>query len=132
MPCRNLVLRDAPDARWLAESFSGAFAEAGWGSVPTKPIPDLDPLSEEYRRGESNVTAAGGQASGVTVVSRLSAYDCSEAVKRAISRGMKYAVYGSRGAVPVPEKELRIVIGRKMEPIFFDPEDLATPDGQKK
>ena len=29
----------------------------------------------------------------------------------------------SMGFVPVPNGEVRIVIGRKIEPIFFDPEE---------
>jgi hypothetical protein len=121
-------LRDAPDARWLADMISMGFAEAGWGMVPIQPIPDLDPSSEAYRRGQSNVEAAGGQASGVTVASRLTTHDSAQAVMRALSRGMQSLMSGSMGDVPVPEGTIRIVIGRKSEPIFFEPEELdATP-----
>lgn len=128
-PTEIWYLREAPDARWLADSFASALLEAGWGFTPTKPIPDLDPSSDEYLRGGTNVTAAGGQATGITVAGRGGKSAAAEALSRAISIGTEFIVGGTYGAVPVPHGALRIVIGNKIDPIFW-PKGVPKPSAE--
>lgn len=125
-PTEIWYLREASDARWLADSFASAMQEAGWGFVPIKPIPDLDPSSDEYRRGGTNVTAAGGQATGITVSSPGGLSPEAEALMRAISRGTEFFVNGTAGVVPVPPGTLRVIIGNKIDPVFW-PKGVALP-----
>jgi hypothetical protein len=119
MPVEILFLREAPDASWLAKVLADSLREAGWGMSSINPLPELDPSSTEYRRGDSNIIAAGGQGAGITVVHHGEPNPAVDALMIAIGTGTGTPVRGTGGDTPVAEGKLRVIIGPKSEPLYF-------------
>lgn len=114
-------LEDASDAWQLAFTLSALLHQAGWEVTEQIPVPEPDRSVIPPGKDTPRVMAAGGQPSGVTVVTRESdpGQDSAfQALIRALGHGMEGPVMGSSSDMRGPEMGLRVVIAAKPDPIF--------------
>lgn len=126
-------LPDTSDGYWFANRLTGAFIAAKWPVSPPVPIPEIKSNPKDSLPDFVPLAvAAGGQSSGITVVSNPAADDGATMVdtsKWAVMTAISTAVTNAFGAFggasnSVPPGTLRIVVAAKTDPIFKSSEPV--------